>query len=215
MTEFFSIPRAYPGETFFLLGGGESLVDFDPNVLTGHGRIIAINDWYLRCPFADILYFGDALWWTKHRERVLAKFEGMWMVSMNVGTDGVHRIRHGGLHGLSLDPTALAHGGNSGYQAIGLAAHFGASRIVLLGYDMRGGHCYQQETIPAQRPKTQPFADAQKKNDWVPRFSSLVEPLASHGVSVVNCNPSSLIRCFPFTPLSSILHSSMVHSHAV
>jgi hypothetical protein len=215
MGEFFSIPRAYPGEKFFLLAGGASLTDFDPNVLSGHGRIIAINDWYLRCPFADILYFSDALWWTKHRERVLAKFEGLWMVSMNVGEDGVHRVRHGGLHGLSLDPTALAHGGNSGYQAIGLAFHLGASRIVLLGYDMHGDHCYRQETIPAQRPKSLAFADAQKRNNWVPRFASLVEPLASHGVSVINCNPDSLIRCFPFAKLSDILLPTMSYSHAV
>jgi hypothetical protein len=207
MPEFFSIPRAYPGETFFLLAGGPSLTDFDPNVLTGHGRIIAINDWYLRCPFADILYFGDALWWTKHRERVLAKFEGM-IVSMNVSEDGVHRIRHGGLHGLSLDPTALAHGGNSGFQAINLAFHLGASRIVLLGYDMQGGHCYAQSSIPAQRPRTPESSDAQKRNDWTPRFASLVEPLASRGVSIVNCNPNSLIRCFPFAKLSDILIKS-------
>jgi hypothetical protein len=39
--------------------------------------------------------------------------------------------------GLSTEPKLLHHGHSSGYQLLGLAYHHGATRILLLGFDMR------------------------------------------------------------------------------
>ena len=42
--------------------------------------------------------------------------------------------------GISSTPGVIREGGNSGFQAMGLAIHFGASRVYLLGYDMKFGN---------------------------------------------------------------------------
>ncbi|HCZ48509.1 MAG TPA: hypothetical protein DCZ11_05850, partial [Gammaproteobacteria bacterium] len=42
--------------------------------------------------------------------------------------------------GLSASPLRIHQGGNSGYQALNLAVLLGAERVILLGYDMHGGH---------------------------------------------------------------------------
>jgi hypothetical protein len=54
-------------------------------------------------------------------------------------------------------------GGNSGFQAVNLAAQFGASRIILIGFDMtdRGGkHWYGRNHWPMSNNPTPPISIA-------------------------------------------------------
>jgi len=92
-------------------------------------------------------------------------------------------------------------GGNSGYQAVALAIHFGATRVVLLGYDMRndgkrthwhGNHVRLGNPIPS------------RFGDWLGHFELLNRQLPA-GVSVINATPNSAIRCFPMMNLRDAL----------
>lgn len=91
-----------------------------------------------------------------------------------------------------MDPSSLCTGRNSGYQAINLAVHLGARRILLLGYDMMrhsGKSHFFGEHPKGWLPSPYP--------DFVKFFDSLRKPLARVGVEIVNCSRTTALKCFP------------------
>lgn len=110
-------------------------------------RVIAINNSYLPLPCADVVYFADALWHEWHCDRTEFKAHAGEKCSIEqtgeqIADANVHILRNdskddGFKGGLSKRPDAIKSGGNSGYQALGVAIAAGAARIILLGYDMR------------------------------------------------------------------------------
>ncbi len=191
------------GETAFILGCGPSLRREDVEKLRFR-RVIAINDSYLLAPWADILYFCDARWWRSNRFQINDLFRGHQIVTMDNAIPGVRTLRCTGESGLEVDPAALRHGCNSGYQAINLAYHLGVSKIALLGYDMRvhanGKTHWQHRPGPSQEG-----FQAVLQRDMLPKFDTLVEPLLHAGVHVVNCTPDSALKLWPFVPLTKVL----------
>jgi hypothetical protein len=202
---FFSISREWAGETAFLLGGGPSLCGFDAGVLRGRGRVIAINNSYLLCPGAEVLYFCDRSWWLAHQAAIAEVFPGRILTTAAVEDARVLRLRNTGHSGLETSADGVRHGCNSGYQAINVAYHFGAARIVLLGYDLRvngrthwhAGHAGVTAEMIAHNLKV----------NMLPRFPSLVAPLAAVGVEVINATPDSALKCWPYRPLAEILET--------
>lgn len=100
---------------------------------------------------------------------------------------------------LCFEPDTIGGGGNSGFQALNLAASphfFGARRIALVGFDMSdagGKHWYGRNTWPnSGNPDRSAFAR------WIEAFDNAATELARRGVSVVNLNKESALRCFPF-----------------
>jgi hypothetical protein len=196
-----SVPREWAGETAYLLGGGPSLANIDVRSLPG--RTIAINNsWAIR-PDADVLYFCDAAWWQTHGDAVKAGFRGKYISSIgDIHDEMVKRLRNGGPTGLDLRPEYLRHGANSGYQAINLAVHFGASRIILLGYDMKtdGNKTHWHEGHGVDPAIVQHGIEKR----MLPQFGALVEPLKAAGVEIVNATEGSALKCFPMRVLSEI-----------
>ncbi len=175
------IHRYWPGETVFLLGGGPSLTGFDVEQLRGRGRVIAINNAFKLCQWADLLYFADKQWWSWHSEELDA-FRGRIITGAQlVGVQGVKRIRIQPGLGLSRKREEV-HGNNGGYHAINLAVHLGASTIVLLGYDMKlqesrtHWHAGHPDGVSIAR------AEEMLRTRIMPPFRSLVEPLRAAGV---------------------------------
>jgi hypothetical protein len=200
------VPPEWAGETAFLIGCGPSLKGMDLAPLADHGRVIAINDSFLLAPQADVLYFCDLKWWKGRKEQVAERFKGRYIVTLGNMVPGVCSLRCTGPSGLETDPGGLRHGSNSGYQAINLAYHFGASRIVLLGYDMRvsNGDLHWNP-----RPERQDADSFQRtlQNVMLPRFQTLVAPLRDAGVEVLNCTPGSALECWPKMDLWEMLRN--------
>jgi hypothetical protein len=206
-----AVPRLWPGGTIACLGGGPSLTQDDVDHVRGRADgVIAINDTFRLAPWADVLYACDAKWWYWHWKKGAGQFAGLKFALApqpevrGVKTRfneafrpyrGVTVLRNTGDSGLELDPTALRAGRNSGYQAINLAVHLGAKRVILLGYDMRGGHWHQGHP-DGSRP---PF------NICLRRFETLVEPLRKIGVEVLNCTPRSALTAFPCAAVREVL----------
>jgi hypothetical protein len=111
----------------------------------------------------------------------------------------VHLVRNGGTEGLSTQPDALRTGGNSGYQAVGLAIAAGAATVVLLGYDMRavGGRLHWHREHPASTYEGW-YSDV-----YVKLFRKMGK--LPPGVRVVNCTPGSALDCFERGALESVL----------
>lgn len=94
----------------------------------------------------------------------------------------------GQLHkeGLCLNPNGVRSGGNSGHQAINLAFHTGAGKILLIGFDHHGTHWFGEHPIPSNPD----FPSLEK------RFEPLAKALRKQGVKIINCTPSSKLKAF-------------------
>ncbi len=195
-----SVPRLWPGSTVVCIGTGPSLTQEDVDFCRDKAHVIAINDAYKLAPWAEVLHAADAKWWTWHKG--VPEFAGLkYALQAGAGRfKGVQVLRTLGRDGLSSDPTGLKIGFNSGYTAIGLAVHFGASKIVLLGYDMgrsaKGLRHYFGNHRDGSEP---PYASCLKA------FQTLPKPLAALGVEVVNASRSTALTCFPRVSLEAAL----------
>lgn len=145
-----------------------------------------------------MLYGADSNWW--RRNDFVPDFDGFKVTCQEPIGHGVYWIQYRSEQGLETDPSFLATGGNSGYQAINLAVHFGATRIVLLGYDMQrtGGKTHWHGDHPAGMNNP---VDGQFET-WRLNYKTLVEPLRDLGVEVVNCSRETALDMFPRMPLS-------------
>lgn len=189
-----TVPRLWPGETVVCLGGGPSLTQADVDRVRGKARVIAINDAYRLAPWAEVLFACDGKWW--HWHHGVPGFAGLKYAVQSAAArwPGVHVLQKTGSHGLEVHPTGLRTGHNSGYQAINLAFHFGAHRIVLLGYDMQGGHWFGRHPDNSAPP----FALCLRK------FATLAEPLRARGIEVLNCTRRTALTAFPCRPLEEV-----------
>ncbi len=229
-----SVPKSWAGETCVILAGGSSLRGFHALSVYGSVRVITINDSWRIAPWADVHYFHDAKWWDDqvmyNRRSIDGTADFADMVRKGFWVNGakdesfrdhsrIHtlKVRQSNCRGLEKNPSALAHGANSGYQAINLAYHFGAKRIMLLGYDMHvnGRSHWHDEARPQWRNERYP------EIHFLPHFDgsveglvdgkvvtvkpSLVDALKAEGVDVVNCTPGSALKCWPYLPLDEAL----------
>lgn len=208
------VERKWEGATVVLIGGGPSLTrEQVEHVRRAHGQLkcIAVNDAYLWATWADVLYAADASWHVAHTKGVdkfmlklsaaqvrekFASFAGqkcsIQCQEMNIKDDAVHILKnkHFPIHGdgLSLDPTMLVTGRNSGYQAMNLAILAGAKTIVLLGFDgqakdgkshWHGGH---------KNPTPQAAYDEYRR-----AWSAGEREIKAAGVRMINATPGSAI----------------------
>lgn len=202
--QYARVDRIWPESTVVCLGSGPSLTAEDVESCRGRAKVIAIKDAIQACPWADVLYGcgRDASRWWQHYGEQLATFPGLRYTLDPVAAPWAQVLRETGAHGLELDPSALRHGQNSGYQAINLAVHLGAKRIVLLGYDM--GHSPHgvkyffgnRKRVP-QVPS--PFAS------FLLAFETLVAPLAQLGIRVLNASRQTALAMFPRVSLDEAL----------
>ena len=202
-----SVPRLWPGETVAILGAGPSLMPEDVDYCRGKVRVIAVNFAYLLAPWADVLYSGDSHWWRKLYGH--PPFAGpMYGIQLAPKMPAEVQILQRSLKtGLDRDPRCLCIGGPpgmacSGYQAINLAVHLGAARILLLGYDLQAGKNRRKNFDGAPRVSmSSPYPEFRKA------FPALVHPLRAAGVTVVNCSRETALGTFPRMPLRDALEA--------
>lgn len=196
------VPRLWPGSTVVCIGAGPSLTPEDVAYCRGRARVIAIKDAVRLAPWADVLYGagGDAgRWWAVHGPTLTA-FNGLRYTLDPKASPYATVLRNTGTSGLELDPGGLRTGKNSGFQAVNLAKHFGAAKIVLLGYDMQpdkgrdhwfGSHPYSTSPIPYQALRD--------------LFPTLVKPLAALKIEIVNASRETALACVPRLSLEEAL----------
>lgn len=203
-----AVPRAWAGETVAILATGPSLTQADVDACRGL-RVIAVNDAFRLAPWADCLYATDVSWWLTHQQTA-PLFAGpkwsvdhvTWDASRRERFPHVQRLANTGVTGIDTDPTGLRHGGNSGYAALNLAVHYGAARILLLGYDLQHGddgrtHFFGNH--PGSLNNRSPY------HQYLANFATTVAPLRALGIDVVNCSPRSALSCFPLARLHDAL----------
>lgn len=113
----------------------------------------------------------------------------------------INVIRSAPQAGVSVDPSLIHTGSNSGFQALNLAILAGASRVLLLGYDMQatGGKSHWFGDHPGSLNRTSPYAVFRKA------FEDAADQIARLGVEVINCSRETSLMCFPRVALSDAL----------
>ena len=107
MKPFWSVPREWPGETVFIVGGGPSVLGQDLNALRGR-RVIAINSSVHAVPWADILYFADWRWWYEPENRAAAtSFAGRVVTTSRQVPDKCAGLPQDQTAGLAPEPNSL------------------------------------------------------------------------------------------------------------
>jgi hypothetical protein len=192
----------WPGSTVVCIAGGPSLTPADVDYCRGKARVLVINDGYRLAPWADVLYACDAKWWDRHDG--VPSFEGLKFAMIEreyCKWSDIQMLGWSGEHGFEPDPSSLRSGRNSGHQAIQLAVKLGATRIVLLGYDMQptGGQQHWFGSHPGKPIDADLFAC------WIRHARELVGPLKALGVNVINCTRQTALDAFPCQPLEAVL----------
>lgn len=156
---------------------------------------IAVNTTAKLAPWADMVYAADEDWWRlnpwalKHSglKVGMCQHPGVLELAISRRTEERGADRH---NGWDESPAKLRTGGNSGYQALSIAVHAGASRVLLFGFDMNGGHWHDDHPHPLRNTHPDMFPI------WIRRFKELAPILLAYRVDVVNCSPDSALECF-------------------
>jgi hypothetical protein len=196
-----SVPRLYPQGTIVCVGGGPSLTAADVEFCRDRAAVVAINDAYRLAPWAAVLYAADAKWW-KHHEGA-PSFAGLKYSLQRDAAQwpGVQVLQNTGEAGIELDPRGLKTGRNGGFQAVNVAVHLGAARIVLLGYDMgiHSGKTHWFGDHPDRIRSCSPYSV------FIERFATCLEPLRALGIEIVNCSRRTSLECVPRVDLREVL----------
>ena len=74
---------------------------------------------------------------------------------------------------------------------------FGSPVIILMGFDMRPGNWHALHRLP--------HVDGQHRDRFIPAIEAMASPLEGAGVTVINTNPDSALRCFPFADIDRLM----------
>lgn len=191
-----TVPRLWEGKTVAVLASGPSMCkSVIDDVFASGMPAIVINNTYQLAPWADMLYAADAAWWHAHPDA--ADFQGLRVTVQDV----FHalKLRCSGPTGFDPHPGAVRSGGHSGHQAVHIAMHAGARRIILCGFDMHGTHWHGEHPEPLRNTAQGTYGR------WCEAFAELAQAATELGIEIVNATPGSALACFPAVSLSEAL----------
>jgi hypothetical protein len=161
--------------TFVVLGSGPSMSQELADYVRGKCHAVAVSDCYRLAPWADALVSNDRVWWATHPQAL--DFAG-------------RKFCGGVFKGTAKLPAEIGFPSdcNSGLQGMRVAAMLGATRILLLGFDMKGSHYFGAHPAPL-------------KNTTRARFKVHLRQFRRWRGSqaVINCTPGSALTQFPFS----------------
>ncbi len=193
------VPREWPGERAFVICSGESVGPQVDMIRRLKGRFLAVKHGLFARPDAEVLFISGERS-PDIAQGLMAKFRGKYAI-----VRGRHhpdlptsllRVTRSKEHGTLTDLRDHVTGLDSGTSAINLAYLFGATEIVLLGYDMRGGHFCKH---PMPFPPQDHFVRHMK------HLPALNEDATRKGIRIVNCSPISAVTAFERQPLEAFL----------
>lgn len=190
-----------------VIGSGPSLSDeqlamVEQHQLAQRVHVIAVNNTIQRVPWADVAYFGDYTALCHYLPKLKPHTKAEWVTTCRAGAERwrLTHVKASPNNGMTLERVHL--NGNSGAQAVNTAAAFGATKILLLGFDMRNAadgraHWFGQHPLPLITTQLFP--------DWLHKFAFIAKDAKALGVEIINCTPDSAMECFDKKPLEEAL----------
>lgn len=181
----------WQGATVVCIASGPSLTAEDVELVrsqhaAGLCKVIVVNREFMMAPWADVCYMADYRCWNEYNQKFKETFKGeAWTIDRQAARQfKLNLIGRNFADGFCKQPGYINTGSNSGFQVIHLAATWGASRIVLLGYDMQrtGGKEHHYGKHNGRLPNGNGFAI------WLAKMKPLLGDLRKHGVIVMNAS---------------------------
>lgn len=191
------VPRAWPGERVFVVGGGPSVNPAVFPALKEQGRVIAVNSSFRELPDADLVCWADDRW-VRANQEALGDFKGLRVarksppIELGYDVKLVHRTQPiGDIRPLSDDPGKVG-GYCSGAMGLNLAYLFGAAEIVLLGFDMSFAegvsHWHVYNTVAS--------TESHYTDYFLNHFNAFAPVLKQAGIRVYDCALNGRLACF-------------------
>jgi hypothetical protein len=228
------VPRIWEGGDVWILGGGPSVTEqfcipnkvvqqvieqhsspsvYSPYMSYLHDKhVIGVNVAYHIGTWMDMIVFGDEGFYL--RECIgLAKYPGIkischptsrhepWIKYMDRDTSHPK--------GISPNPKKVSWNHNSGAVAINVAAHAGAKRIFLLGFDMKVGNNKMQHWHDVYKrgpvnPTDQKRLRSMPFDQHLSGFPVIARDAKKLGIQIINVCPDSAITDFPRVSLKEL-----------
>ncbi|MEO8101338.1 MAG: hypothetical protein ABI790_02360 [Betaproteobacteria bacterium] len=150
-----------------------------------------------------MLYAQDARWWAVYAAEAARGFAGERWTAAPALKGLINWVEVIDAPGLSTNAARIHSGLHSGYQAIGLAYLWGASRIILLGYDLQRGAAGESHF---HGDHAGGLPNLGTMGEWARRMVPLAQDLRRRGVEVVNASRRSAITCFERAPIEKALN---------
>lgn len=181
-------------ETTVIIGSGPSLtkaqVDY---VYESEATVIAVNDSYKLCPWADMVFACDVKWWIHNREGI-SYHPNCWTLE-DIGCHFNKRFDRPILNEIpyttefGIYSDKVHHASNSGYVAIQVARILGAKKIILIGFDHQ--HTDNKRHWFGDHDKKVFSKNADNVDKWVTDIDHLL--LHMSDVDIVNCSLQTAI----------------------
>jgi len=187
----------WEGSTVAILASGPSMCQAVADKVRDSGLLtVVINTTCRLALWADLLHAADERWWLKYHDKDARSFKGLKSCCEDTSFDDVMTVLSSGSVGFDDSPFHVRSGGNSGYSAIHIAAHAGASRILLFGYDAHSGPDGEQHWH-GRHPEPLRNAGDGIYERWLEWYVPFAAELNKRGVAVLNCTPNSALRVWP------------------
>jgi hypothetical protein len=217
----------------FIIGGGPSLKLVNVQRLEQREPrrqyALAVNDSFMLGQW-DAMFFADTTFW-RLRGDDLRNFAGLKVTTLKRlrGVPGVTVVKKDNRFGLTTNRSVLSWNLSSGSTTISLAAHLGAKRIVLLGFDMRWvptcehckypkgspdtvacNHCGKKGGTELDRNYHRNYAkrDPRKYNPYkgfMRSHPAIANDARQRGIEIVNATPGSAISHWPIVRPEDVL----------
>lgn len=168
-----------------VLATGESMSQAIADSVRGRCRVVAVSDAFRLAPWADAMVSNDSAWWAKNLD-AMKIFTGRKFCGAQTKMSGLEYIKPTG---------GFSFGINSGLQGMRVVTIVDphASKILLSGFDMRGTHYFGLHPKPLRNTTPHRFEVHRRQFKlW-------------RGCKVINCTPSSSLKCFPMGSLEEEL----------
>jgi len=187
-----------------IIASGPSASEARLGLLAQRARVIAVNDSWKLYPGSDALFACDYEWWKANKG--VPEFQGLKISSDNRALSRWPEIKYAKRVLVDIllvgQKGKIGWGGNSGFQAINLAVHMGAKKIILIGFDMRldlGLYWHGRHEGRLTNPKTS-YVDR-----WRRAIDGVYAQLCDLGISAYNCSPVSHLAAYPKMSLEDAL----------
>lgn len=174
--------------TWALIAPGPSATQAQADKVKGL-NVGAIGCAFQLAPWADFISASDAAWWRNYPEAKELEGKQFCMASH--------------CHAEKITIPGIGTISNSGVLGLQCAVNLGATRILLIGFDMRGSHFFGQYTNGLRN--TSPQQREQHKK----QYSAWAK--ANPKVEVLNCTRNSALTCFPMADLDDCLAELALH----
>lgn len=168
--------------TWAVLATGQSLTPAQLALVRKSGTpAVAVSDAYLVAPWADAMVSQDRAWWQRYPDA--HRFAGRKFSTRQI--EGVEKVAVG----------PLTTGSNSGLLAVHVARLLGATKVLLLGVDLRGTHYFGPHPKGLKNTPPDRFRAMRGQFERYPRGDLVI----------INCSPGSSLKCFPMDQLEAAL----------